>query len=99
MFCLKKKQKNNLRFHVKQVAHSHISVALAVTISLCEELVLCPGHVDLLRPTFCFVIYGGVRCCVSVMDELGLEERGRERGEENQISTRSISGERPEETQ
>lgn len=67
----------NLRFHVKQVAHSHSGVALAVAIALREKLVLGPGHVNPLRSSVCLVIYCGVRCSVSVMDELGLETRER----------------------
>lgn len=68
-----------LRLHVKQVSYSHVGVALAVTITLCEELVLSPGHVDPVGPSFSLVIYGGVRCRVSVVDELGLERRERKR--------------------
>lgn len=67
-----------LRFHVKQIAYSHVGVALAVTITLCEELILGPGHMNPIRPSVGLVIYGGVRRCVSVMDELGLGRRARE---------------------
>lgn len=67
----------NLRFHVKQVAHSYVGVALAVAITLCEELFFSPGHVNPVRPTFGLVIYRGVRRCVPVVDELGLEGRQR----------------------
>lgn len=67
-----------LRLHVKQVTYSHAGVAFAVTISLCEELVLGPGHVNPLGPSVGLVIYHGVRGCVSVMDELGLGNRERE---------------------
>lgn len=64
------------RFHVKQVACSHISVALAVTVALHEKFVLGPGHVNPLRPSISFVI-DGVRRCVSVMDELGLHTKDK----------------------
>lgn len=82
-----------LRLHVKQVTYSHIGVALAVTITLCEELVLSPGHVNPLGPTFSLVIYCGMRRCVSVMNELGLERRKRERWG-NQVLTFRYFGEK-----
>lgn len=69
--------KTNLRFHVEQVAHGHVSVALAVAVALREELVLGPGHVNPLGPSLCLVVYGGVGCRVPVVDELGLEGRRR----------------------
>lgn len=71
------RSKTNLRLHVEQVADSDVGVALAVPIPLREELVLSPGHVNPLGSTFCLVIYRGVRCCVPVVDELGLRERRR----------------------
>lgn len=66
-------EQTNLRLHVEQVAHSHVGVALPVPVALREELVLRPGHVNPIRGTFSFVVYCGVRRCVSVVDELGLE--------------------------
>lgn len=64
-----------LRFHVKQVTHSHVGIALAVTTTLCEQFILGPSHVNPLRPSVSLVIYCSMRSCVPVMDELGLEER------------------------
>lgn len=61
-----------LRFHVKQVAHGHVGVALAVAVSLREQLFLGPGHVNPLGPGLGLVIYGAMRCRVSVMNELSL---------------------------
>lgn len=66
-----------LRFHVKQVTHGHIGVALAVAVALREELVFGPGHVHPLRPGVGFVVHSGVRSCVPIMDELGLERRNK----------------------
>ena len=70
-------QQKYLRFHVKQVTYSHIGVALAVSVSLCEKLVLGPSHVHPLGPSVNLVMYCGMRSCVPVMDELGLEKRQR----------------------
>ena len=72
-----------LRFHVKQVTHSHVGIALAVAVPLREELVFGPGHVDPLGPSVSLVVYCGMRSCVPVMDELGLERRQRRDQENN----------------
>lgn len=81
--CLKKKKKKrNSRFHVEEVAHGHVGVALAVAVALSEQLVLGPGHVDPVRPGVGLVVYGGVRRRVPVVDELRLREAG-EQGERN----------------
>lgn len=61
-----------LRFHVKQVAHGHVGVALAVAVSLREQLFLGPGHVNPLGPGLGLVIYRAMRRRVSVMNELSL---------------------------
>lgn len=67
----------NLRFHVEQVSHCHVGIALAVATALREELVLGPGHVDALGSTFGLVVQHAVRRRVSVVDELGLQGRQR----------------------
>lgn len=76
----------NLRSHVEQVPHGHVGIALAVAIALCEELVLGPGHVNPLRTSFRLVVDGGVGRRVAVVDELRLEGRRRNRGEEEKFT-------------
>lgn len=67
-----------LRLHVEQVTDSHVGIALAVAIALREEFVLRPRHVNVVRAALRLVVYCGVRRCVSVVDELGLETADRE---------------------
>lgn len=66
-----------LRFHVEQVTHGDIGVAFAIAKALREQFVLGPRHVNPVGPGLGLVIYRGVRCRVSVVDELGLERRER----------------------
>lgn len=66
------------RLHVKEVAHGHVGVALAVAVALREELVLGPGHVNALGLGVGLVVYRGVGRRVPVVDELGLERKQRE---------------------
>lgn len=68
-----------LRFHVEEVADGHVSVGLSGAVTLHEEFFFSPGHVHLIEPGVSLVIYGGVRGCVPVMDELSLERRHREK--------------------
>lgn len=73
--CLIQQTSSNSRFHVEQVAHAHVGIGLssAVTVALGEELLLGPGHVHAIGRCVCFVVHGGVWCCVAVVDELGLK--------------------------
>lgn len=63
----------HLRLHVEEVAHGHVGVALAVAVSLSEELVFGPGHVHALGPRLGLVVHRGVGRRVPVVDELSLK--------------------------
>ena len=59
------------RLHVEQVLDPH--VCLAAPVPLRGQLVFGPGHVDAVgRGGHNPVVNGGVRCCVPVVDQLGL---------------------------
>lgn len=63
----------NLRFHVEDVPHGH--VGLPVAVSLTNQLLFGPGHMDPVRRWRGFVVQSGMGLSVPVMNQLSLKEQ------------------------
>ncbi len=63
----------NLRFHVEHIPHSHLSLPLAV--SLTNQLLFSPGHMDPVRSWPGLVVQSGMWLSVPVMNQLSLKEQ------------------------
>ncbi len=63
----------NLRFHIEDIPHSHLSLPMAV--SLTNQLLFSPGHMDTVRSWRGLVVQNGMWLSVPVMNQLSLKEQ------------------------